>query len=463
MSSFTDVNVKKRILLVVLSALLGVLSFPPFGFSFLSIIAWLPLLVAMNGASTKVATRIGVLHGLVFYGATLSWLTEVFSATPYMVVPLVLVMSCFTGLFGLLFSNAGRLYKGSWKLPVLSAVLWTGIEFFRSEIFLLKFPWMTPGVGLGPTLVTPIIGVYGVGFLIIFGCSLLSHRRFAKWGSAVLVLVTCACVFLRPDTDAGGKEVRILALQSENGFLEEYLEMIAECKEDVDIILLPEYAFGMDVRESEYTWQALTDLAKRRKAVVVVGTRTELEDYWYNTAVTLTNEGEVGVHYKNHPVHFFDDGRAGDLAEAVEADGMTFGTPICFDNDYEGVVRRMTADGATFFAVPSLDAESWTERQHWQHAELFRHRAAENGRWMVVSTGSGITQLIDAHGIRRKSLEPMVPGWMRVKLPVRTGQTIYTRVGWLIPWAMLIISSAWSVYLLARAVHILFSRRGKLS
>ena len=463
MSNIADVSVLQRVLLVVLSALLGVLSFPPFALNFLSIVAWLPLLIAMNGASAKVATRIGVLHGVIFYGVTLSWLTEVFTATPYMIVPLVMVMSCFTGLFGLLFSNAGRLFKDSRRLAVLGAVLWTGIEFFRSELFLLKFPWMTPGVGLGPTLLTPIVGVYGVGFLIIFGCSLLSQRGFTRWGGGVLVLVICSWLMVRPDNGDEGKEVRILALQSEDGVLEDYLGMIEECEEDVDIILFPEYAFGRDVRESRYTSEALTELAMRRKAVVVVGTRTEGEGYWYNTALTLNETGEVGVHYKNHPVHFFDDGRAGEIAEAVESGGMRFGTPICFDNDYEGVVRRMTADGATFFAVPSLDAKSWTERQHWQHAELFRHRAAENGRWMVVAAGSGITQLIDAHGMPRQRLEPMVDGWMRVKLPVRNSETIYTCVGWLFPWVMLVISGAWIVYLLARTAHILFLRRGKLS
>ena len=217
------------------------------------------------------------------------------------------------------------------------------------------------------------------------------------------------------------------------GFLESYLETIDECKEEVDIILLPEYAFDRDVREFEKTWLALTELAKKRDAIIVLGTKTEFEDYWYNTALTLTGDGEVGVHYKNHPVHFFDDGRAGKGAKALRAKGIEFGTPICFDNDYEGVVRKMTADGATFFAVPSLDAEHWTEREHWQHAELFRQRAAENGRWMVVSTGSGITQLIDAHGIRRKWLEPMEPGSLLVELPLRSTLTVYTRIGWLFP------------------------------
>ncbi len=336
-----------------------------------------------------------------------------------------------------------------------------GSRILQGRTFLLKFPWVTPGLGLGPTVLTPLIGVYGMSFLIILGCFLVAECRFRKWGCGVLGLVICTSVFLKPDSDIG-ESVRVLALQSEDGFLGSYLEMVDECEEDVDIILFPEYAFGRDVRKSKRTWQALTELAKERDAIVVVGTKTEFEDYWLNTALTLTDEGEVGVHYKNHPVHFFDDGRAGDDAKALLANGLRFGTPICFDNDYEGVVRRMTADGATFFAVPSLDAESWTEREHWQHAELFRHRAAENGRWMIVSTGSGITQLIDAHGVRREWLEPMSPGWLRVTLPTRTSQTIYTRVGWLVPWTMLAILCAWIVYLFTRFARVWFSNRGKL-
>ena len=462
LASFIGVSVSKRVLLVSISALLGVLSFPPIGFNFLAAIAWLPLLVALKGASVKASTRLGVLHGLLFYGGALSWLTEVFVASPLMIIPLVFIMASFTGLFGLLFSYTGRLYREKWVVPVLGAVMWTGIEFYRCELFILKFPWMTPGVGLGPTALTPTIGVYGMSFLIILAGSLLTANRFRKWGCGVLLLIIGTLVLWGTDAESGEK-VKILALQSENGFLEGYLEMIDGCEEQVDIILFPEYAFARDVRKSAHTWKALTKLAEDRDVIVVVGTRTEFEDYWHNTALTLTGDGELGVHYKNHPVHFFDDGRPGVEAKAQDAKGLKFGTSICFDNDYEGVVRRMTADGATFFAIPSLDAESWTEREHWQHAELFRHRAAENGRWMVVAAGSGVTQLIDAHGKRRKWLKPMEPGWMVAELPVRTTQTIYSQYGWLFAWVMLVISGAWIVHIIVRAVHILYSRSGKLS
>ena len=135
MSRFaTEVNVSKRILLVMFSALLGVLSFPPFSFTFLSILAWLPLLVAINGTSVRVATRLGVLHGLVFYGATLSWLTEVFYTMPYMIIPLVFTMAFFTGIFGLLVSYVYQLCNNAWWRPVLCGVLWAGVEFFSVRV-----------------------------------------------------------------------------------------------------------------------------------------------------------------------------------------------------------------------------------------------------------------------------------------------------------------------------------------
>ena len=119
---------------------------------------------------------------------------------------------------------------------------------------------------------------------------------------------------------------------------------------------------------------------------------------WRNIALTLDPGGTRGEHTKVHTVHFFDDGTPGNTALPVETAHGKIGTPVCFDCDYEGVVRRMTAAGAEMFIVPIMDAESWTARQHDQHAELFRIRACENGRWMFVCATSGVSQVIDPHG-----------------------------------------------------------------
>lgn len=150
--------------------------------------------------------------------------------------------------------------------------------------------------------------------------------------------------------------------------------------------------------------------------------------------------GVVGllVSLKVHTVHFFDDGTPGSEALPVETDFGKVGTPICFDCDYEGIARKMTAAGARYFVVPTMDAESWSARQHDQHAELARMRAAENARWMVVAATSGVSQIIDPNGHLHARLGAMEQG----------GITFYTRYGWLLAWCVLVLAAVAWVWLL---------------
>ncbi len=89
----------QRIVFVLASASLGVLVFPPIGLAWLAIIAWIPLLLALGRAKPSHAFYLGLLHGVMFYGVTMSWLVNVFSSARYAVVPLVLIMALFTALF----------------------------------------------------------------------------------------------------------------------------------------------------------------------------------------------------------------------------------------------------------------------------------------------------------------------------------------------------------------------------
>ena len=125
------------------------------------------------------------------------------------------------------------------------------------------------------------------------------------------------------------------------------------------------------------------------------------------------------------------------------------GTPICFDCDYSDTARRFTAAGAEAFAVPSMDAARWSATQHAQHAEIFRHRALENGRWIMVCATSGLTQLIDPHGNRRAQLPLLEEGVLETTLHLRRELTFFTRVGWVFPWVvcgLAIISTAGLVW-----------------
>jgi apolipoprotein N-acyltransferase len=100
-------------------------------------------------------------------------------------------------------------------------------------------------------------------------------------------------------------------------------------------------------------------------------------------------------------------------------------------------VRRMTREGADFFAVPSMDPIVWGPVQRLQHSALFRIRAAENGRAMVVCATSGVTQNIGPGGDQVAMLAPLKRGVLTGVIPLRKGLTFYTRCGWVFPWIAL--------------------------
>lgn len=340
-------------------------------------------------------------------------------------------------------------------IAVFGAVWWVAVEFFRCEIFTLKWPWMTPGVGLGPMWISPLIGVYGISFVLVLGSALVCHSgRSRMVGGVILWILLLSAIFPR-STPPIEDPIVVMAVQSEVTDLGNYLELTQEHDKAVDLIIWPEYGIPRDVRRDPRAMGKLVDLARNRNAVIVVGTQTHLDDkQWYNTALTLSPDGELGDHYKNHTVHFFDDGTAGEDARSVLTSIGKVGTPICFDCDYEDVIRRMTADGAEFFAVPSMDAQHWSAREHDQHGELFRHRAAENGRWMAVSSTSGVTQIIDPYGNRTGELPLMDDGVLVGAIGKVSAQTVYTRVGWLFPWLVMVVGVCWLVVMFFQFVFL---------
>lgn len=233
-------------------------------------------------------------------------------------------------------------------------------------------------------------------------------------------------------------------VQLESVSIDAFIKATQAMPAGVNHMVWPEYAVPYDICENERDWNILLDLCRQKGITLTFGTQSRPGggDAWRNIALTMDASGSLGEHNKVHTVHFFDDGIAGETALPVTTPHGKVGTPICFDCDYEGIVRGMTAAGAEYLVVPTMDAEQWSARQHDQHAELARIRAAENGRWIFVVATSGVSQLIDPAGHLHARLGAMEQGEISGTLKRETGLTFYTRIGWLIPWCVLVIAAA---------------------
>ncbi|MES2709645.1 MAG: hypothetical protein V4726_23810 [Verrucomicrobiota bacterium] len=106
-------------------------------------------------------------------------------------IPLWLCLAVWVGMF------CGTLHVfyrkwGVWPALAVTPVLWMGLEFLRSEVWLLRFSWLTPGYALPPERMGWLfqsLGVYGSGALLVLaGAALALVKKPVPAVAACLLL-----------------------------------------------------------------------------------------------------------------------------------------------------------------------------------------------------------------------------------------------------------------------------------
>jgi len=118
------------------------------------------------------------------------------------------------------------------------------------------------------------------------------------------------------------------------------------------------------------------------------------------------------------------------------------GIQICYEIVFSGqVVDR--ANRPQFIFNPSNDGwfGSWGPPQHLAHARL---RAIEEGLPVLRSTTTGISAVIDAHGIVRSHITSGVDGRLDGAIPAAKAPTLFAKLGNILPlgWAFLLVGAS---------------------
>jgi apolipoprotein N-acyltransferase len=175
-----------KCVLSIVSGAIYASSFPPVGWGWLVFPSIALFLIVLRGESGSRARALGFLHGITAFGIGLSWLVQLFGPAA---LALWTVLAVFPALFAHFQGAAEKKGITRWKFAIFTTLNWCGWEWIRAEVFPLKFPWMTSGLAMGPNVLLPWIGVYGVGLFVIFGTAWVvgvSCKSFVGY-AAVLV------------------------------------------------------------------------------------------------------------------------------------------------------------------------------------------------------------------------------------------------------------------------------------
>lgn len=465
---------------------LSVLAFAPFSLYPLALAGPLLLLWLWRDATPRFGFQSGWAYGLGLLGFGVFWLhisIDQFGnmgtvAAMAITLLFVLAIALYYGLVGWLTARLWQAGMGGWWLFGLVPSLWVLGEWLRGWI-LTGFPWLLLGYSqidspLGGY--APLFGVYGVSWLLLLSVALLFRLLSPAvtgrlWMAGGLVLLWGGGLLLNlvTWTEPAGPPLKVSMIQgniaqeakwqrdSLRPTLALYTDLTRENWQS-DLVIWPETAVPAFAHQvEELLLQPLTEEALANQSALLIGIPmwdTESGAY-YNSMISLGQER--GSYAKRHLVPFgefmplkrwlgpliqwlqipMSDFTPGDSARPLlRVAGYWAGISICYEDAFgEEVIEALPQ--AAFLVNASNDAWFGDSLAPSQHLEIARMRALESGRYLLRSTNTGISALIDPKGKVRDFSPAFQQHVLSGEIIPMQGATPYVRIG---NWGVVLFS-----------------------
>lgn len=446
----------KRAVWALVSGVLATLTLPPvFLFVFIFPAFTILLLLLASAPGYRRAFLDGWLFGVGFFTTNLYWVTislftdieQFWWLVPLALFGLPVCVAIYTGLMGIVLKWFRP--KGA-NLPFVFAALWTLAELVRGHLF-TGFPWNLMGYAwsfsTAAIQTASVVGVYGLSFLaVLFSASpalyFLYPERTRSNIRLLYVLVGMLLVILgygavrleQNPTEYTDKTVHIVQGNIEQTLkwnpaereknLKTHVDLSEFDKKAADIVIWPETAFPFYIQpeqdDSDF-WKGIIPpgVTLLTGAVRMEGKGGDFKVY--NSLIAINHEGKkVAVYDKNHLVPFGEyvpfrhylplpkiteggtDFSTGNGYNVMNVPGIPpLAALICYEAIFPEkavLVPDIKSGHPQWLLNITNDAWFGISSGPYQHFEMARMRAVEQGLPLVRAANTGISALVDAYG-----------------------------------------------------------------
>ncbi|MGK0442169.1 MAG: apolipoprotein N-acyltransferase [Pseudohongiellaceae bacterium] len=465
-------------LVALLAGSLITLSLAPFNIWPLGIVSCTLFVLLFNNITSQQAILRGWFYGLGLFGSGASWVYVSIHEFGYAPVPLAIFITfLFTGGLALTWAIFGWIYhRYIQQLPAGSllgfAAIFVLCEWFRNW-FLTGFPWVYIGYGHLETPLagwSPVGGVFTLGFIVALTGAALAQRLLKQcwhYPSLMMVLMLWLTGFALQHIDwvkpADKPVVKIAMVQANISqavkwdkdqywpTLNSYNRMSRSLWAENDIVIWPEAAIPGLYHNAKPFLDGMAKHASKHNTALITGIPSVEtiggQHYTHNSIVALGN-GE-GIYHKQRLVpfgeyvpleyllrgliQFFDLPMSAFSAGSehqppLTAADITLVPLICYEVVYPDLARQSAANADMLLTI-SNDGWFGDSIGPLQHLEMAQMRALENGRYLLRSTGSGVSAIVDERG-RIVTLGPQFKqAIIRGEAKVMVGATPFSQVG----------------------------------
>jgi apolipoprotein N-acyltransferase len=493
----------------VASGLALAFAFAPYDIGLVAWVALALLIGAAVGAGWRKAFLFGLVHGIAFFGISLSWIYTVMRVHGGLSPPeaagvfvlLIVVLSFSPGMFA---AGVAWCARRSVAHACLAApFLWVATEMWRRHALGQGFPWNLLGYAaaqhLGLLQLVSLTGIYGLSFVLAASSALIAWvlltRTRTAWLAGIITGVVAVSAVLAGDLFVPQERADYEAVLVQTNFpqslsypadwmdrhaaeLDEIETISAEAaRRTRGIIVWPECPAPFYWQDPRFSAR-LSRLALTTATDVVAGVvnwrpgpQGALEPY--NSAVLVDSAGHRTFSYDKINLVPFGEyvpwrrwltfvntitAEIGDFQRGKEYSvgglpGGSFSVFICYEAVLPDQVRQFARHGARLFINLSNDGWFGESAALEQHLAQARVRAVENRRWILRATNTGLTASIGPYGRIVAALEPDRRAALIAPYAFRDDITIYTRFGdWLV-WLSIAVSLWFIIYSFASHDH----------
>ena len=492
------------ILSAFLSATLVYCSFPPVDMGWLAWFALVPLMLALVKLSPRTSFLTGLFFGTASLLACFVWIFNVSGFRFYHAIFLCLYFSLYPALWCMISANILKKCP-HFLWPIFVASLWVVLDYLKAHAGFLALPWNTLDLSQRRDIIllqlAAITGGYGITFVIVLVnaaiTQMIRHRSLGPGRIAIVfVLLIHAWGFMVYRQPQDGKPVRVAVIQPSILLSERETAHGRKAARNrlasltrqaaargAQLAVWPETAI-LQLPHQKKKVQWVQHLSRKTNMAILSGAsvfekfqrppapgrgKNRHHPYQvFNSAFLVDSHGVVSAPYHKQRLLPFGEYlplqplihwpqwlvkeplplTAGKAAAFFPLSSHLLISPvICWENQFADLVRAMAHGGAAMLVQISNDNHFGRSAAAYQHNLASVMRAVENRSPVLISSNTGPSEIIDAHGrVAASTGEQFHPGFSVAEVvPRYHGQTFYTSHGdffiWLCGLVVLLIGA----------------------
>lgn len=452
------------------------------------------------GQSPHRAFLLGMLAGSIYFVGTLYWTSDVVATFGGLSRPFALFAMLLLCVFLALFPavsclvTARLLTRGGAAALFFMPGAWIATEFFREHLF-GGFPWVPLGNSQVTTLpvvqLASLVGVYGISALVAFINASIAYALLTAGRQRVKALVVAAAILVsvgawgttriaRATLTTEGTALRVGLVQAniaqdhkwrageERRIFTTHIGLTRDVvRRGAEFVIWPESSTPFTFEREPAGDAPMRALAQEVKVPILFGSNQEVvtPPAHYNAAFLLTPDGRTAAVYRKiHLVPFgeyvpfsnwlsffpplvqtlagFAPFNPGTEVVLLPIGDRVISTAICYEVVYPSLIRQAVQGGSQLLTTITNDGWYGRSSAPFQHWEMAKMRAVEQGRYLTRAANTGISGIVDPYGRVVQQSAIFEEAGIVQEVRLLTSRTLYSVLGDAIAYVGIALTAA---------------------